>query len=345
MLHNTAAQIIVYVFLAHHCFEAVGRLTKRNGFVYQIPVASVQHGGGDLFEPQSQHAPTNHESSESEGSNYVDYHIEAEAIDGHVSDGGKPGKAGYSIGSGLRSIAQGSADQAYTAVVSQHAAAKQAAFIAKNTLAQAATQAAATAQAALEGKEVLLQELQQQTAEAQRALSRELEQLKSARLAAKLSQQAAQAANNHISVLTAAVNNAKAVAEHAAQTANEVSNQLASQSAMVGQAKSRLEQLEQQFQQASIDYEATKEAALKAASSAAEAQVNASKAAAHATLGLHESAQPQANNIHREHYDDSDNAKTTNHHQVRALINNQHVAIVHNGHAHSIDRTGQNHKQ
>lgn len=54
----------------------------------------------------------------------------------HVSYGG--GKNGYSAGSGLRNIAQGSAQQAYNAVQNQLLASKQAAFTAKNTLAQAA---------------------------------------------------------------------------------------------------------------------------------------------------------------------------------------------------------------
>lgn len=58
-------------------------------------------------------------------------------------------KPGFSAGSGLRSIAQGSADQASSAVSNQHAAAKQAAYVAQNTLAQAAAQAAATAQVRL----------------------------------------------------------------------------------------------------------------------------------------------------------------------------------------------------
>lgn len=60
-----------------------------------------------------------------------------------------PKKPGFSAGSGLRSIAQGSADQASSAVSNQHAAAKQAAYVAQNTLAQAASQAAATAQVRL----------------------------------------------------------------------------------------------------------------------------------------------------------------------------------------------------
>lgn len=44
------------------------------------------------------------------------------------SDGGGHAK-GYSAGSGLRSIAQGSADQAHSIVSSQHQAANQAAYV------------------------------------------------------------------------------------------------------------------------------------------------------------------------------------------------------------------------
>lgn len=58
--------------------------------------------------------------------------------DVHVS------KSGYSEGSGLRSIAQGSADQATSAVANQHLAAKQASYIAQNNLANLALQASAT---------------------------------------------------------------------------------------------------------------------------------------------------------------------------------------------------------
>lgn len=77
-------------------------------------------------------------------------HIDTYALQSvHVS----PKKPGYSAGSGLRSIAQGSADQASSAVSNQHAAAKQAAYVAQNTLAQAASQAAATAQ--VNKKEIL----------------------------------------------------------------------------------------------------------------------------------------------------------------------------------------------
>lgn len=54
---------------------------------------------------------------------------------GHHDNGGK---TGYSAGSGLRNIAQGSAEQAHNAVQNQLQAAHQAAFVAKNTLAQTA---------------------------------------------------------------------------------------------------------------------------------------------------------------------------------------------------------------
>lgn len=57
---------------------------------------------------------------------------------GSQAGGGGDRKVGYSAGSGLRSIAQGSAEQANTAVLNQDAAGHQAAYVAKNTLAQAA---------------------------------------------------------------------------------------------------------------------------------------------------------------------------------------------------------------
>lgn len=74
-----------------------------------------------------------------------DHAQEASVVDQQAAQslgvgGSGPGKNGYSQGSGLRSIAQGSADQANNAVLNQHAAANQAAYVAKNTLAQAANQ-------------------------------------------------------------------------------------------------------------------------------------------------------------------------------------------------------------
>lgn len=52
----------------------------------------------------------------------------------YVSGTGSTKKTGYSAGSGLRSIAQGSADQAKSAVSNQHAAGKQAAYVAQVNL-------------------------------------------------------------------------------------------------------------------------------------------------------------------------------------------------------------------
>lgn len=67
--------------------------------------------------------------------------VDQQAAHSHGLIGGtQQKKAGFSQGSGLRSIAQGSADQANNAVLNQHAAANQAAYVAKNTLAQAANQ-------------------------------------------------------------------------------------------------------------------------------------------------------------------------------------------------------------
>lgn len=68
-------------------------------------------------------------------------HYESISLDdgGHGGfGGGGGGGKGFSAGSGLKTIAQGSAEQANSAVANQHAAARQAAFAAKSTLAQAA---------------------------------------------------------------------------------------------------------------------------------------------------------------------------------------------------------------
>lgn len=90
------------------------------------------------YEYHNSHPAVVEESLESEPQ-----HTDAYVVTTHGATKKPPG---YSAGSGLRSIAQGSADQASSAVSNQHAAAKQAAYVAQNTLAQAASQAAATAQ-------------------------------------------------------------------------------------------------------------------------------------------------------------------------------------------------------
>lgn len=123
------------------------------------------------------------------------------------------GKSGYSEGSGLRSIAQGSADQANSAVANQHLAAQQASYIAQNNLANLALQASATAMAALQvwkglhdpyhknmrwtifphqGKQVLLSKIEQENLDAHQQLEVELQQLKQAKRSAKAAQQVRQ---------------------------------------------------------------------------------------------------------------------------------------------------------
>jgi hypothetical protein len=113
---------------------------------------------------------------------------------------------GFSIGSGLVSIAQGAADQANTAIQNQHEAGGQAAFQAKNNLAQNAAAAAATAQAALAGKQVIVSNLEQQARDAQGQVDAEAQQLTQAQRAAVATQQSAQHAqaqvcNTHNSLL------------------------------------------------------------------------------------------------------------------------------------------------
>lgn len=105
---------------------------------------------------------------------------------------------GYSIGSGLVSIAQGAADQANTAIQNQHEAGGQAAFQAKNSLAQNAAAAAATAQAALTGKQVIVSNLEQQARDTQGQVDSEAQQLTQAQRAAAATQHSAQHAQAQV---------------------------------------------------------------------------------------------------------------------------------------------------
>nr|XP_016925010.1 uncharacterized protein LOC108006075 [Drosophila suzukii] len=206
----------------------------------------------------------------------------------HTLHGGGGGGGGYLADNGLRSIAKGSADQALSAVASQNAAGKQASYVAKSTLAQAAAQAAGTAVAVLKGKEVLLHRLEDQSVEAHKAMENELTQLQQAKRSAKAAQYAAQQAINHVSVLTAALNNAQSASELAQKAASEAAAELASQIDMVAQAKTKLEHAESQAYSARLDYEETRDAAEKATLSAQEAHLNANDAALHANVELGE---------------------------------------------------------
>jgi hypothetical protein len=96
------------------------------------------------------------------------------------------------------SIAQGAADQANTAIQNQHEAGGQAAFQAKNSLAQNAAAAAATAQAALAGKQVIVNNLEQQARDAQGQVDSEAQQLTQAQRAAAATQHSAQHAQAQV---------------------------------------------------------------------------------------------------------------------------------------------------
>ncbi|CAK1593641.1 unnamed protein product [Parnassius mnemosyne] len=192
------------------------------------------------------------------------------------------GKKGYSRGSGLRTIAVGSANQAKTALGNQAAAAYQAAYVAKNTLAQSAAQASATAQAALAGKQVILSGLEQQVRDAKVALQGEEMQLQQARRAAQSAAQAAQQAMHQVNVIQAALNAAQATSENANEAASQAAGELGAQTAMVGAARQRLQTLQEQLHGVRIDFEATQGAARKAQAAAQQAQANAAEAAAKA---------------------------------------------------------------
>ncbi|TGZ50750.1 uncharacterized protein [Temnothorax longispinosus] len=191
-------------------------------------------------------------------------------------------RPGYSVGGPLASIAKGAADQAHTQLNQQPSAAGQAAYVAKNTLAQAAAQSAATAAAALAGKQIIVMGLEQQSRDAHVAVDGEKQQLQQAQRAASSAKNSAQQAMHQVQVITTALNAAQATAEHAAQAAAEAAAELAAQTTMVGQAKARAEAIAEQLAAARLDFETTQAAAQKAANAAQAAQSNAAAAAAHA---------------------------------------------------------------
>lgn len=150
------------------------------------------------------HAPQQEDHGDGGGEDYHQIVQQTESV-------GKSGGSGYSEGSGkpylwqkdpkrfnrwsvyqsegLRSIAQGSADQANSAVANQELASKQASYIAQNNLANLALQASATAAAALQGKQVLLAKIEQENLDAHQSLETEYQQLRQAKRSAKAAQQ------------------------------------------------------------------------------------------------------------------------------------------------------------
>nr|CAD7265239.1 unnamed protein product [Timema shepardi] len=201
---------------------------------------------------------------------------------GAGGDGGHHGIShhqgiGYSLGSGLVSIANSAVDQANNAIGQQHESGAQAAYQAKNSLAQNAAAAAATAQAALTGKQVIVATLEQQVRDLHAQVESEATQLDQATRSATAAQQSSQKAQHQVRALTAALNSAQANADQAAQAAAEASNELSSQSSMLAQAKQRLFSASEQLGVARADLDATQHAALRAAAAAATAQANANK--------------------------------------------------------------------
>ncbi|XP_076639051.1 uncharacterized protein LOC143351446 isoform X2 [Colletes latitarsis] len=190
-------------------------------------------------------------------------------------------RPGFSVGGPLANIAKGAADQAHTQLNNQQSAAGQAAYVAKNTLAQAAAQSAATAAAALAGKQIVVQGLEQQSRDAHVAVDGENLQLQQAERAASAARTTAKQAMHQLQVITAALNAAQTTVDRASQAAAEAAAELAAQTTMLGQAKARAESVDEQLTAARVDYESTQSAAQKAATAAAAAQNNAAAAAAH----------------------------------------------------------------
>ncbi|XP_022901699.1 secreted 45 kDa protein-like [Onthophagus taurus] len=196
------------------------------------------------------------------------------------------GKQGFSSGSSLKHIAQGSAEEAHNAAANQHTAARQAAFVAKSSLAQTAINAAARAQTALTGKEILRRTIQEQVDDTHQQLIAELQQLSLAQRAVAAAAEAYQQAQKQTNTLNAALNAAQGTLVHAQDALTQAQQEAASQKAMVRRAKQELNSLVQQLEAINSDYKATRTAAQKAEAFAQKAQANAAKAAAVANASV-----------------------------------------------------------
>jgi Protein of unknown function (DUF745) len=165
---------VEYTDAAHRNPYRISRSSRKKKESYD------QNFDYDTYQQQQQSGGHGEQEIEVGGESDDEYQSE------HIHSGGK---SGYSEGSSLRSIAQGSADQANSAVANQHLAAKQASYIAQNNLANLALQASATAAAALQGKQVLLSKIEQENLDAHQQLETELQQLRQAKRSAKAAQQ------------------------------------------------------------------------------------------------------------------------------------------------------------
>ncbi|ALC45451.1 CG11693 [Drosophila busckii] len=288
-------QLLLSLLLLSATTPALGRKVKRKDAHYHLNVPPPPPPQPQKTAAATQAVVIDHEVPpySFESINHDEFPLQSagphyESSDYILHHSGYSGSGGYLSDNGLRSIAKGSADTAISAVASQNAAGKQASYVAKSTLAQAAAQAAGTAVAVLKGKEVLLRRLEEQSVEAHKSVDSELNQLQQAKRSAKAAQYAAQQAVNHVSVLTAALNNAQSASELAQKAAAEAAAELSSQIDMVSQAKGKLEQIESHAYAARLDYEETRDAAEKATLSAQEAQLNANDAALHANVELSE---------------------------------------------------------
>lgn len=190
--------VVIFIKLKHQDQQRL-RSVQNNlftGTIYLASSAPINQNSPQRVEYDYEYesSKSNQAKEPAEAASHYDAYIQ----DVQSAASGGTQKKGYSRGSGLRTIAVGSANQAKTALGNQQAAAYQAAYVAKNTLAQSAAQSSATAQAALAGKQVILSGLEQQVRDAKVSLQGEEMQLQQAKRAAQSAAQAAQQAMHQV---------------------------------------------------------------------------------------------------------------------------------------------------
>lgn len=166
-------------------------------------------------------------------------------------------------------------------MASQEAAAHQASYLAKITLARLAAQAAIAAQTALLAKQALLVFLEEQRTEASTSLQTELAQLKVAEAAVEAATKTQRKAHKLTTILTDILKSTEDLAEQAVQTSQYAEEELESQTKMVDKAKEQFEAIESKVIMTQIEFSKTKEATETASEDAQIAQINAAKAGEH----------------------------------------------------------------
>lgn len=147
----------------------------------------------------------------------------------------------------------------------------------KAQLAEKALQADEAAEAALTRKQAIVEQLEVEEHEAEAVVQEENASLQQAQANVNAAMQAAQQATTQLKTLTGAIQIAQANVANSEQAAQGAQEELQEKTQLLEAAKNRVQQLLRQLSAARTDLSNTEQASYKAAASAHEAKINASR--------------------------------------------------------------------